>query len=306
VRIVVTGATGFVGGRVAARLRERGDDVLAIVRREDDGLAAAGVEQRIASLTDQDELRASIEGWDGGGVHGVVHAAATAGPDLDAVRAVNRDGTRAVAEATHAAGVQRLVHVSTTSVYDLEALGDVEVDEAAPLVTAASWPDGAPVPYSLTKAEAELEVQRAAEAGLSAQVLRPPAVLGAGPTSTWGTRVPRRFRDGELPARPPADAFGFVHVEDLADAILASLDREATRTCNVVGGHTTWGEYLAALRRFLDGPSATEAATSERPWRGRYATERLVGELGVRPNRSFDDAMDEIAASWAEGDPGAT
>jgi nucleoside-diphosphate-sugar epimerase len=41
-RIVVTGATGFVGGRVAARLRDRGDEVVALTRRHDDRLAALG------------------------------------------------------------------------------------------------------------------------------------------------------------------------------------------------------------------------------------------------------------------------
>jgi nucleoside-diphosphate-sugar epimerase len=50
-----------------------------------------------------------------GPVDGIVHAAATAGPDLDAVRVVNRDGTRAVVDAALAAGVGRVVHVSTTA-----------------------------------------------------------------------------------------------------------------------------------------------------------------------------------------------
>jgi 2-alkyl-3-oxoalkanoate reductase len=304
-RIVVTGATGFVGGRVAARLRARGDEVTAIVRREDADLAAAGVDQRLAALTDPDELRSVLEGA-AEPVDVVVHAAATAGPDLEEVRLVNRDGTRAVLEAARAAGVRRLVHVSTTSVYDLDALGDVEVDEDAPLVTPSSWPADQVVPYALTKAEAEAEVVEAMADGLSAQILRPPAVLGAGPTSTWGTRVPRRYRDGDLPARPPATTFGYVHVEDLVDAVLASADSSAERTCNVVGGHTTFGDYLAALRRFLAAPPATEAVSSDVPWRGRYAAERLRSELGIDPSRSFDEAMDEIATSWAEGDPETT
>jgi 2-alkyl-3-oxoalkanoate reductase len=301
-RIVVTGATGFVGGRVARRLRERGDEVVAVGRRTDDALAAAGIEQRVARLTAPAQLLAALAG-DDVPVDGVVHAAATAGADLDEVRRVNRDGTRAVLEATRAAGVPRLVHVSTTSVYDLDALGDVEVGEDAPLVTEASWPGADPVPYALTKAEAEAEVREAVASGSSAQILRPPAVLGAGPSSTWGTRIPRRFRDGELPPRPPATTFGFVHVEDLVDAVLASLDHDTTLTCNVVGGHTTYGDYLAALRRFLPAPSATSAASPDRPWRGRYATGRLEQTLGIRAGRTFEDAMAEIAASSDGGDP---
>jgi 2-alkyl-3-oxoalkanoate reductase len=304
-RYVVTGATGFVGGRVASRLRARGDEVVAVGRRTDGALAAAGIEQRVTALHALDGLRAILED-DAGRVDGVVHAAATAGPDLDAVREVNRDGTRAVVAAAREAGVGRFVHLSTTSVYDLDALGDVEVHEDAPLVTAASWPTGAAEPYALTKAEAEQAVTEAMASGLSAQILRPPAVLGAGPTSTWGTRVPRRYRDGELPPRPPATTMGYVHVEDLVDVVLASLERDVTRTCNVVGGHTTFGEYLAALRRFLPPPSATRAASSDPPWRGRYATGTLPEVLDLRPLRTFEEAMDEIAASWAEGEPGTT
>jgi 2-alkyl-3-oxoalkanoate reductase len=302
-RIVVTGATGFVGGRIARRLRARGDEVVAVVRRTDDTLAEFGVEQRVADLTDPIELEAVFAGDGTDRADAVVHAAATAGPDLEPVRAVNRDGTRAVVAAARAVEVPRLVHLSTTSVYDRTALGDTEIDEDAPLVTASGTGDD-PDPYSLTKAEAEAEVVAGVAQGLSAQILRPPAVLGAGPTSTWGTRVPRRYRDGDLPARPPATTFGYVHVEDLVDAVLGSLASDATAPCNVVGGHTTFGEYLTALRRFLPAPPATAAATSDEPWRGRYASGRLVEVLAARPSRSFDEALEEIGTSWTEGEPG--
>jgi 2-alkyl-3-oxoalkanoate reductase len=302
-RIVVTGATGFVGGRIAARLRERGDEVVALGRRTTDDLAASGVEQEVVDLTDTTAVEAVFEHHRP--VDALVHAAATAGPDLDAVRVVNRDVTRALVDAASAAGVPRFVHLSTTSVYDLEALGDTQIDEDAALVTAASWPDGDPDPYSLTKAEAESEVQRATTAGLSAQILRPPAVLGVGPSSTWGTRVPRRYRDGELPPRAPATTFAYVDVEDLVDAVVASLEARSTATCNVVGGHTTFGDYLTALRRAVPAPPATEATSSAAPWRGRYATRRLAAELGVAPSRSFEASMTRIADAWADGDPGA-
>jgi 2-alkyl-3-oxoalkanoate reductase len=302
-RIVVTGATGFVGGRIAARLRDRGDEVVALGRRRSDDLAAMGAEQELVDLTDTAALEAVLERH--GPVDGLVHAAATAGPDLDEVRVVNRDVTRALVDAALATGRPRFVHLSTTSVYDLEAIGDAEVDEDAPLVTAASWPDGDPVPYSLTKAEAEGEVQRAVAAGLSAQILRPPAVLGVGPSSTWGTRVPRRYRDGELPPRAPATTFAYVDVEDLVDVVLASLEARSTATCNVVGGHTTFGDYLRALRQAMPAPPAYEAASPEVPWRGRYATRRLAAELGVTPSRSFEGAMERIVDAWAGGDPGA-
>lgn len=298
-RVVVTGATGFVGGRVTARLRARGDEVLATVRTRSPQLEAMGVEQVEVGI---DVGPGLLEGVDA-----IVHAAASLGPDLDEARAVNRDGTRRICEAALAAGTPRLVHISTTSVYDRDALGDVTVDEDAPLTTEASGPSPASSArnaYAITKAEADAEVLEAMERGLSAAILRPPAVLGAGPTSTWGTRMPRRLLDGEAPGRSPDTTFAFVHVEDLVDVVLTALASETNVTVNVVSGHTTVGTYLQAVADMLPGEvSLPEPAPGDTPWRGRMSIDRLTKQLGVVPSRSFDEAMAEIAASWTDGPP---
>lgn len=299
-RMFVTGTTGFVGGRVARRLVDRGDEVHAIVRTPSPTLEALGVVQHEGGLgdVDADLLR---------GCAAVLHVAATAGPDLDAVREVNTLGTRAVVDAAIAAEVPRLVHVSTTSVYDLERTGDVVVHEDAPLVTAGAAQNpssSAPPPYALTKAEAEHEALVAAEHGVAVAILRPPAVLGAGPTSTWGTRMPRRLLEGGPVPRSSATTLGFVHVEDLVDATVAAADSDAVVTANVVGGHSTVGAYLERVAAMLPGEvTVPEDEPGSGAWRGRYATDRLPATLGVTPSRTFELAMDEIAATWADGDP---
>lgn len=298
-RVVVTGATGFVGGRIARALRERGDEVVALVRTPSDELAGLGVDQPVVALDDVAGATAAMQGADG-----VVHAAATAGPDLETARAVNTVGTRTLVDAALATGVPRFVHISTTSVYDRDAGGDGVLHEDAPLAadeSAGPAPaSSAGNPYAITKAEAEAEVARGGTQGLSVAILRPPAVLGAGPTSTWGTRMPERYRDGELPGIPPATTFGWVHVDDLVEAALVALGSDAEATVNVVGGHTTFGEYLAALRAFVPAPPATAVASDDEPWRGSYATNRLNEVFGVRPHRTFEAALDEIAAFWTE------
>jgi 2-alkyl-3-oxoalkanoate reductase len=300
-RVLVTGATGFVGGRIAARLRDRDDEVLATVRERSRALEVSGVEQAQVGLQVTPALL--------DGVDAIVHAAASVGPAMAEARAVNRDGTRAICEAALSAGTPRLVHISTTSVYDLAVIGDAVVDEDAPLAhddSGESPAGSAGNAYSVTKAEAEAEVLAAAARGLSTAILRPPAVLGSGPTSTWGTRVPRRLLDGTGPARHPGTVFGFVHVEDLVDATLAALDSEATVIANVVGGHTTVGTYLEAVASLLPGDvRLPEPNPDDTPWQGSYATDHLPRTLGVRPARSFDEAMAEIADSWAEGAPDA-
>ena len=295
-RIAVTGATGFVGGRVARRLVATGHEVVALVRRPADELEAAGITCRQVELgaITPDHLD---------GIDAIVHAAASIGPELDTARVVNRDGTASVIDAALVAGTSRVVHISTTSVYDREAAGDGAIAEDAPLVTAAA---GAPTvsssgsAYAITKAEAEVEVQRGIAAGLCAAILRPPAVLGAGPTSTWGTKVPQRVLDGEPVPGPRTSTYGWVAVDDLVDATLAALNSTLIDTVNVVSGHVEVGDYLDAIAALLPGDPVPRPADGP-PWRGSYTTDRLPARFEVVAERSFDAAMAEIAASWADG-----
>jgi 2-alkyl-3-oxoalkanoate reductase len=304
-RVLLTGATGFVGGRLAARLTRLGHEVVAPVRRRDDHLAALGVEQHLGGF----------EAVTPGLLHDaevIVHAAATAGPDLDAVAAVNVEGTRRVLQAAVEAGTPRLVHVSTTSVY-ADPSEDVRVvDEDAPLV---AGDDQDAAPYARTKADAD-RLLLTTPAGAAVVILRPPAVLGAGATSTWGTRVPTAIAEGRGFSAPRARTFAFVHVDDLVDAIVAAAALDAAAhtppaeaptgqplVANVVGGHVTVGEYLDAVVALLDRDLPARPGTDEPAWSGRYATDRLPRLLGVAPHRSFRAGMAEIAAAWASGPP---
>jgi 2-alkyl-3-oxoalkanoate reductase len=296
--VLITGATGFVGGRIARWLRARGDEVTAVVRSPDAALAAVGVQQQTGGFD-------AVTSGTLAGIDAVVHAAAVAGPDLATARQVNRDATHHLVTAAIGAGTPRFVHISTTSVYDLELIGDQEVGEDAPLVTdeTSNPTSRAPSPYSLTKAEAEHAVTAAIARGLSSVILRPPAVLGAGRTSTWGTRVPGRVRDGEPVPLDPETTFGWVHVDDLVEACGAALGSTVTATINVVGGHVPAGTYLDAIHALF--PDAPEPRGGGRIWRGRYTTDRLPAELGLHPSRSFEAALDEIRAAWVDGDPAA-
>ncbi len=299
--VLVTGATGFIGGRVASRLTDRGESVRAIVRRASDGLAQLGIDQRDGGLEGLDD--AAFDGVDR-----VVHVAASFDGDLATARAVNRDATRRLVELAVTHRVTRLVHVSTTAVYDQARLGDVVIDESAPLRTAESLPSAtgnAPPTYGVTKAEGESAVEEGRRHGLSAAIVRPPAVLGAGPTSTWGTRVPRNLLAGHGFARHPDSTYAWVHVDDLAEATLAAMDVDGDTTVNVVAGHETVGAYLRrvvdALPRPVTIPEVTDA-----PWRGSYTTDRLRDDLGLTPRFGFAEAMDEIAAWWQQDGMNAT
>jgi nucleoside-diphosphate-sugar epimerase len=294
--VLVTGATGFLGGRLVRALVDRGDAVIALVRTPSPALTELGVDQREVPLLDLEAVQRAAADADA-----IVHTAASADPAT--AEEVNVDATRAIAGAALISG-QRLLHVSTTSVYDVAATGDGEVDEDAPRVAR----DGEAPPtsasgaaYATTKARGEIEVERAVDNGLVGAILRPPAILGAGPTSSWGTRVPERIRDGQDPPIAPDGNWGWVHVDDLVAALLAALDAdtEVVRglTVNVVAGHVLYGTYRDAVADIV-GATAAPPVDAGPAWTGRYATRRLAQTLDVTLARTFDDAMAEIAAAW--------
>lgn len=302
-RVLLTGATGFVGGRTAERLRAAGHEVLCPVRRASDALAVLEVVQLDGGLD-------AVTPETMAGVDAAIHAAASVGPDLDTGVAVNVEGTRRVLEACERAGVPALVHVSTASVYDRPGSGDAPVTEETPLVDFADEAAGV---YARTKAEAERVLDQAATTRVA--ILRPPAVLGAGPTSTWGRRIPDRVRTGEPVPLQRGSTLAFVHVEDLVDAILAAagfdpedagprgprpegadpVDDVTPAVANVVGGHVTAGAYLDAVVDLLPTRPPSRPGRDETGWTGRFSTDRLPRLFGVAPYRSFATGMAEIA-----------
>ena len=307
-RVLLTGATGFVGGRTAARLRAAGHEVLCPVRHPSAELSRLGAVQIDGGLDAVTPEALTC-------VELAVHAAATVGPDLETGIEVNVEGTRRVLAACEAAGVPTLVHVSTTSVYDRPDHGDTPVTEETPLVALDDEHAGV---YARTKAEAERVL---ADGATTVAVLRPPAVLGAGPTSTWGQRIPDRVRTGEPVPLQRGSTFAFVHVDDLVDAILAAggLDPEAPgepaasapaagagsptdagggrapQVANVVGGHVTVADYLDAVVDLLPTRPPSQPGRDETGWTGRFSTDQLPRSFGVAPHRSFASGMAEIA-----------
>src|SRR6478672_7798948 len=114
-KILVTGATGKVGSRLAKRLAKRGHDVRALVRDEARAkdLRDAGLDLEVGDLLEVDSLAPAVRGVDA-----VVHCAAFfRGATPEQAHAVNDLGTQHLANATAAASVKRFVFLSTGLVY---------------------------------------------------------------------------------------------------------------------------------------------------------------------------------------------
>lgn len=168
--VFITGASGFIGGRLAARLLGEGRRVRALARRPLPELEKLGAELVPGDLNDAGSLRRGCEG-----VETVFHVAGRVGiwgPEADFVR-VNVKGTFNVVFACRDAGVRQLVYTSSPSVvYTGKDLAGV--NESAPLCTAA------PCAYPTSKAAAEKIVTGANGPELATVALRPHLVWGPG------------------------------------------------------------------------------------------------------------------------------
>lgn len=166
-RVLITGAAGFIGSRVAAAARATPDVRLRLMthRTARDTLAASadgpGVETVYGDLADPGTLRGSCEGVDV-----LIHCAAQIGSDERAARTVNDHGTRALVDEAVRSGVTRIVQLSTAAVYGRGPFTALRPGAAEPAPASAT---------SLTRAAAEQHVLAAGGA-----VLRPHLVHGAG------------------------------------------------------------------------------------------------------------------------------
>lgn len=259
--VVVTGANGFVGARTCAALAERGARVRAVVRRAGGAPALPGVEEWVGEFGDADFATAVVDG-----ASAVVTTVHPMGSDRATQHRVGVEATLVIARAAALAGVERLVHISTAAVYD-RSPGDFEVDESAPLV-----PDSAG-DYPVTKRDADAALGEVE--GITRVLLRPPAILGAGESSTWNSLRPAAIRDQEKARHAVPDAtYSWVHVDDLA-AFVADLARGAVPD-----------SADAATGPVAGGCTAVNVAADPATQRDYYET--VTKAVGVEP--VWDDA----------------
>lgn len=218
-RALVTGATGFLGGQLAAALARCGSDVVSLVR--DPEAASFELERHttlaVGDLGDRQSLERAMKGVDT-----VFHCAAVTTNYLPwAVHdAVNIRGTEAVLEAAAEAGVRRVIHISSVIVYGIEG-GGGPVSEADPL---ASRPDPS-AHYLRSKLAAEEAVLRAAtDHGLEVTIIRPGVLYGPGRPPGVGLR---RFGRYVLAIGSAQNRVPFAYIDNAVDCILLASTEPA-------------------------------------------------------------------------------
>jgi len=295
VRVAVTGAGGFVGTRLVARLAAAGHDVAGSDRELDVTDAAA---LRAATLRDRPDA--------------IVHLAAvssvrTAAEAPALTWRVNFVGTRAVLEAARAlararGAPPRVILVGSGQVYGAASPGAPPFDERAPLRPRS--------PYDWTKASADRLGAAHAARGADVLRLRPFNHTGPGQASDFvASSFARQLAEIELGLRPPELKVGnlesvrdFLDVDDVIDAYLALLaPGAASGVYNVASGSGVSGRAL--LERLLAASSARPRIAVD-PTRVRPTdvsvgdASRLRAATGWAPRRALTDTLGRLLDDW--------
>ncbi|MEX0958139.1 MAG: SDR family oxidoreductase [Burkholderiales bacterium] len=216
-RVLITGATGFVGSALCAALEQRGVGCRRALRA---GTGAGQNDSVVGDIGPHTDWQAALEG-----ISSVVHLAArthvmreSAADPLAAYREINVEGTRRLAEAAAAAGVRRFVFLSSIKVNG-ERTGLLPFGESD-----EPHPEDA---YGITKLEAEQVLKRiAAESQMRVTILRPPLVYGPGVKGNFLALMGAVRKGVPLPLGSVDNRRSLVHVGNLASAVVACLDNE--------------------------------------------------------------------------------
>jgi dihydroflavonol-4-reductase len=326
-RVLVTGASGFIGGHLCRVLLAQGHQVRAFHRPTSDLrlLADLPVEHALGDLTQPETLDAALEGIDV-----VFHAAALLGSNNPARHyAITVEGTRTLLHVALRAGVQRVVHTSSAV-----ALGV----PPRPFRTAASpnyvmdethtwnyppqrWP------YAYAKYLAEMEVQRAVAQGLDCVIVNPTLVLGAGDHYRLNRSIIIQVARRRIPFLT-SGGLNAVHIHDVVDGHLLALERGRRGERYILGGENLslvnlvskiastcavsppilWvpaglvralSTAMKVLQSFVPLPADVETIALA-GYHFYYSNNKAFVHLGYTPRRSIDQAIAE-AWEWFKG-----
>ena len=243
----ITGATGFVGGRVARKLREQGHGVVALVRNlaKAKELADIGVTLHQGDITDKATLRAPMTGVDG-----VFHIAGwykVGTRDKAEGQQINVEGTRNVLSLMQELKIAKGVYTSTLAV-NSDTHG-VEVDERYQFTGQHLSV------YDQTKADAHKVAQAFIAQGLPLVIVQPGLIYGPGDAGPSHDAFVQ-FLQRKLPIIPQQTAYSWAHVDDIADAHIAAMHKGKVGENYLICGPThTFIEGMKLIEKFSGVPA---------------------------------------------------
>lgn len=240
-RVLVTGGSGFIGGRLISELRRRGVEVVALARSEASSakVAALGATAAKGELDDEASIRAAA-----GGCDTVFHAAAHTDQfdPLEVHLRITVQGTKNVLAASRAAGVKRFVHVGTEAV----------LADGRPIVRATEERPRAAVPmgaYPLAKGLAEEAVLGANAPEFETVVIRPRFVWGKGDTSLLPEFVAAVKSGGFAWISQGRYLTSTTHVANVVEALILGAEKATPGECYFVtdGAPVEFRDFVTRL-----------------------------------------------------------
>jgi nucleoside-diphosphate-sugar epimerase len=297
--VFLTGATGFIGGRLAKALAARGDKLRCLVRNTAAArhLESMGARLIQGDVTDDIALQYGLDGVDIAYHLAAIYDVGLV--DKAAMERVNVDGTRAFLLVAESARVPRLVYVSTTA-----ALGPARDGESE---DTREYDGPYPTVYHRTKAHAHRYARRAQERGLPLIIVCPSIVYGPGDRGPGG-----RFMADLLRGRIPgllADSgwYSYVHVDDVVRGLIAAGDRGRPGETYILSGEP------ASVNDFADRVARVGGVSAPRmrlPIGLARATGTVLDTVGRATGLRFPISRESVDSSarhrWVHGHSLAT
>jgi len=274
-RYLVTGATGFIGGRVTRQLRESGHEVITLARNPDKAseLRTLGVEIHMGDITDKASLTAPMTGVDG-----VFHIAAwyeIGARNRSMAERINVNGTRNVLETMRDLNIAKGVYTSSLAVFSN---------------TRGQRPDEGYVyrgahlsEYDRTKWLAHYEVaQPMIDAGLPLVIVQPGLTYGIGDHSLTRDTLIQYLRR-RLPMIPQDTGYCWAHVDDIARGHILAMERGAPGKRYIIAGDChTLADVLQIAER-MTGIPAPKLRAAPGMLRAMSGLMNIVGKIAPVP-----------------------
>jgi len=277
--VLITGASGFIGGEMARRLAESGRPVIAfdLPGRPIAHLSRTGIRLCEGDVTSRADCERVLSLAPGGAV---IHCAALMGGSLprDEAMRINAGGTETLASAAAEAGLRRFIYISSVTVHGMPPHGGIT--EESPIVSVG-------LPYADSKIAAESTLQRLQRAGsIDLTILRPGDVYGPR-SGEWVVKLVKALRGGKMiyigGGRGLVNTTWVDNLTDAARACLEGAGAGGEAYLITDGAPVTWRRYLEALARAARSRPPRISIPTAIAWPLVLTMEAVFPIMGRRP-----------------------
>jgi len=239
--VLITGITGLIGSEIGRKFLEAGIPITAFYRASSDKRLVRDYQDHIdwieCDIRDIEQLKKTLTG-----IKTIIHAAGMVSfskSDRTKMREINVGGTANIVNTALATGVEQFIHISSVAAIGRSKLNNIST-ENTPWNSEMNYPY-----YALTKYEAELQVWRGFEEGLSGFILNPVVVLGPGLPNQSSFRLFEYAAKGK-PFYPPG-YLNYVDARDVANCCLKLYERNTRHERFIISAGTE--SYQSVLSR---------------------------------------------------------